>query len=222
MKTLLFSDSHLTNKFDSELFDYISKLVKSADQVVINGDFWDAYLTSFDAFCNSEWKKLFPLLKKKNTVYVVGNHDKLEFMDERCNVFSNLQVEDYEFKSGKKEFYVTHGHLIMPAYDNMFFFRNPLFVRYFYKIMNYFAYQVIGFKQLYAFFENKKNIEQFLGLKKFSKEKNVKGQFFIFGHSHVPNLNINDNFISLGEFQKKKRSYCMIDDGEIEFVVQKF
>lgn len=222
MKTLVFSDSHLTNKFDSELFDYISNLVKSADQVIINGDFWDAYLTTFDALCNSEWQKLFPLLKMKNAVYVVGNHDKLQFMDERRKLFSNLQVEDYEFKSGTKEFYVTHGHLIMPTYDNMLFFKNPLFVRFFYKIVNYLVHQVTGFKQLFAFFENKKNLKQFFGLKKFSEEKNIKGQFFIFGHSHIPNLNINDNFISLGELQKKKRSYCIINDGEIEFFAQKF
>jgi len=55
MKTLIFADTHLTEKFDVKLFDYIAPLALKADQIIINGDFWDSYLTSFDQFMSSSW-----------------------------------------------------------------------------------------------------------------------------------------------------------------------
>ena len=218
MKVLIFSDTHLTHKFDIELFDYIAKLVKSADQVIINGDFWDAYLTTFNKFLNSDWKRLFPLLKKKNTVYIFGNHDKKEFMDKRYNFFSNKQSLDYEFKSGKRDFYVTHGHLIVPTYDNLLFFKNPLFVRFFYKLYVYAVTEISLFRTFFLVFDDKKNNKQLSVIKKHVKDKKQNKQFFIFGHSHVPNLKIHEQFISLGALQKNSKHYCLIEDGYIELI----
>jgi len=68
MKILIFSDTHLTSKFDQEKFDFLKKIVNSSDRVIINGDFWDSWFTNFDDFVKSRWNKLFPLLKKKNTM----------------------------------------------------------------------------------------------------------------------------------------------------------
>ncbi len=217
LKTLIFSDSHLTHKFDKEFFDYIANLIKGVDQVIINGDFWDAYLTSFRKFTRSKWQKLFPLLKQKHTVYVVGNHDKLKFMNKKYLLFSDQQVEYYEFRSGNREFYVTHGHLISPTYDNIFFFKNPIFVRFVYRFLLFLVYKIgLG----YSFFkkaEFKKNTQQLKAVKKFSVQRN-KDQFFIFGHSHLPMLKVSDHFISLGPLQKDWLNYCIIEDGYITLV----
>ncbi|MBP7740716.1 metallophosphoesterase family protein [Candidatus Woesebacteria bacterium] len=216
MKILIFSDSHLTHKFDKELFDYISKLVKNVDQVIINGDFWDAYLTSYKKFTNSKWNELFPILKKKNTIYVFGNHDKKKFMNGKHDLFSIHQADDYEFKSGNRDFYITHGHLISPTYDNILFFRNPMFVRFLYRIFVFLTRKVKVFAKLFNPVEKKKNHKKLEILKEYSDKKKIGGQFFIFGHSHVPMLNISDNFISLGTMQGKMGGYCIIDDGKID------
>lgn len=218
MKTLVFSDSHLTHKFDSEWFDYIKKLIKSADQVVINGDFWDGYLTTFDAFCKSKWKKLFPLLKKKNTVYVLGNHDKKEFMDERVNLFSNVQTLEHVFKSGNKNFIVQHGHLISPAEDKRFIFRNPEFTRPIYTLFVY-------LKENFSFFEKlvnniyleKKDAKQHLEVRKYATKKRKKNTYFIFGHSHVFDFDSELKFISCALTNKSKYSYVFITNGKIDY-----
>lgn len=216
MKILIFSDSHLTHKFNQDLYDYISNLIKDVDQVIINGDFWDAYLTTFDKFINSEWKKLFPLLKKKNAIYIFGNHDKQKFMDHRYNLFSRKQNTFYEFKSGKRDFYVTHGHLISPSYDNILFFRNPSFVRFMYVVLIYLLQRIKILSRIHNIFEYRKNLEQLNELKNFTQKNKLDNQFFVFGHSHVPDLRISENFICLGPMQNKLGCYCLIDDGYID------
>jgi predicted phosphodiesterase len=217
MKILVFSDTHLTDKFDKELYDYIAKLVKSADQVIINGDFWDAYLTTFNKFLESDWKKLFPLLKKKNTIYIFGNHDKEKFMDSRYNLFSDIQDTYHEFKSGEREFYITHGHLIVPTYDSFFLFKNPSFVRYMYRLFIFLVSRFIVLTKLFVFFEHKKNIQQLQRMKQFTDSKHTN-QFFIFGHSHIPDLRISEHFISLGKLQSDVKHHCMIEDGYVDLI----
>lgn len=217
MKTLVFSDSHLTHKFDPEWFDYIKKLIKSADQVVINGDFWDGYLTTFDRFCKSEWKKLFPLLKKKNAVYVLGNHDKAEFMDDRVNLFSNFQTLKHVFKSGGKNFVVQHGHLISPADDTRFIFRNPEFTRPIYQVFVYLKENFSFFEKLVnTLFQNKKDAKQLAQIKKYVAKKHKKNTFFIFGHSHIFDNDSKLQFVSCALKNKEQYSYVLITDGKID------
>jgi predicted phosphodiesterase len=43
MKTIIFSDTHLTDQFDPELYKALENMIQEADQVIINGDFWDGY-----------------------------------------------------------------------------------------------------------------------------------------------------------------------------------
>ncbi|MBU0974482.1 metallophosphoesterase family protein [Patescibacteria group bacterium] len=218
MKTLIFSDSHLTHRFDQELFDYISNLIKDADQVIINGDFWDGYLTTYRRFIKSPWSQLFPLLKAKNAVYIFGNHDKKKFMHGKHDLFSVEQSEDYEFKSGSRDFYVTHGHLISPTYDNILFFRNPMFVRFLYKIFIFLTNKIVVFAKLFNIFDYKINLKKLAIFKDFSDKDKKDGQYFIFGHCHMPVINISENFIILGPLQKKQRSYCLIEDGYIDLI----
>jgi predicted MPP superfamily phosphohydrolase len=88
MQTLIFSDTHLTKGFNRKKYEFLREIIEPVDRVIINGDFWDGYLTSFDKFVNSEWQKLFPLLKEKQTIYLYGNHDKTKWCDSRVNLFS--------------------------------------------------------------------------------------------------------------------------------------
>jgi len=93
-KILLFSDSHLHPPiFKKAYFDRLVNLIEQADQVIINGDFWEGYFYSFDQFVNSKWNQLFPLLKQKHTIYLPGNHDLMSKLDKRTNLFSSAVVE---------------------------------------------------------------------------------------------------------------------------------
>lgn len=215
MKTLIFSDSHLTDKFDQELFDYISNLVKDVDQVILNGDFWDGYLTTFDSFVNSEWSKLFPLLKEKKTIFIFGNHDEMKFMDERVNLFSDQQLNFHEFKSGEKSIYVAHGHLIAPTYNELPLLGYPIYMRTIYSGLVFLREKYSIFDNFLLLFERKKTVRQIKQLTKFATQNFKKNRVMIFGHIHVPLVKKSNNLIIMGKFKDEKR-YCIIENGKIQ------
>jgi predicted phosphodiesterase len=217
MKILIFSDTHLTHKFEPDLYDYISKVVKSADQVIINGDFWDAYLTTFDQFINSEWKKLFKLLKKKKAIYIFGNHDKEEFMDDRFNLFSVEQALQYTFKSKNKTIHVEHGHLIAPAYDSHFIWSNPKFIRGIYSSVLYYRNKYDFIDNIFHFiFEKKGNLFQLLVLRQYSVKHYEKNTYYVFGHCHTKFLDKKFNFLSCSFTKQAKLSYCLVENGRVK------
>jgi predicted MPP superfamily phosphohydrolase len=221
MKILVFGDSHLTDKFNLEWFDYIANLIKSADQVIINGDFWDGYLTTFDKFCESSWKNLFPLLKEKNTVYLFGNHDKEHFMDQRMNLFSYKQGLKHTLQSGEKIINIEHGHLIAPAYDD-----NPLFGNQ--KIMSPIFKFLMGILAVskpirkmqhgWEYTDGLKMLEKYIQsvAKKFDKK-----YYHIFNHSHVHKIIPQMNIINLGVLQSKRRHYLLIENGKFNIIPRK-
>ena len=113
MKTIVVSDTHLTAKFDKTKFNFLFNLFSSCDKLIVNGDFWSCYSSTFDEFVNSDWKELFPIMLRKNTTYIYGNHDREEFMDERINLFSNSACLRTKFTNGKTTFHIEHGHLFL-------------------------------------------------------------------------------------------------------------
>lgn len=216
MKILVFSDTHLTEHFDLEWFDYIAKLIKKADQVIINGDFWDGYLTTFDAFCNSEWQKLFPLLKKKQTVYVTGNHDKEEFMDERCNLFSDMRTLKHTFKCGRKSFTVQHGHLVSPAADHQYVLGNATFIRPFYRMFTYSYLSSPLFNTVVNYvYQDYTDLRQQFEIKEYVLKKYKKNSHFIFGHTHIYERDEDLNFFSCALTPRANNSYVLIEDGKV-------
>ena len=64
-KILIFSDTHLTKRFEEKKYNLLVRLVSSSDRVIINGDFWDSWFVSFKDFLGSKWNKLFPLLRER-------------------------------------------------------------------------------------------------------------------------------------------------------------
>lgn len=222
MKTLIFSDTHLTHYFDEDLFDYIAKLVKNADQVVINGDFWDAYLTTFDQFYNSEWQKLFPLLKKKKTIYVTGNHDKPEFMDERVYSFCEVQTIAYSFESEGKKYNVQHGHLISPAEDIRWVFKNPNFIRTLYRLLVYTKENSLFLKNIIdTVYQEKKDKEQLEEFIEYAKKYLHDKTYFIFGHCHIKHSDQKNRIFTAGFLKDAEFSYVIIENGKITVQVCK-
>jgi len=110
MQTLVFSDTHFSKKFNKRQFNALVKQISYADRVVINGDFWEALDITFDDFINSEWNKLFPFLKQKQTVYVYGNHDDPYFSDDRVYQFCDRAVKEYLLETPSNKYLFRHGH----------------------------------------------------------------------------------------------------------------
>lgn len=109
MKTLVISDIHLSRKFDQKKLDFLYSLFSLYDEIVLNGDFWCYYSFDFKDFLDSKWNELFPILKKKNTIYVYGNHDREDWCNEGVNLFSKKQVFKYLIRLGKRKFVIEHG-----------------------------------------------------------------------------------------------------------------
>src|SRR3989339_340208 len=122
MKILVFSDTHLYLPFDQKKFDFLKKIISESDQVIINGDFFDSYINTFDEFIKSPWKQLFPLLKKKEAVYLFGNHDLKKVSDNRVGLFSVSQKNRHQIIINNKKFLIEHGHLTRPTLDTRFHF----------------------------------------------------------------------------------------------------
>lgn len=216
MNILIFSDTHLTHKFNKDLFDYIVKLIKKADQVVINGDFWDAYLTTFDSFCKSKWQKLFKLLKNKNTVYVTGNHDKFEYLDKRVKLFSSEVARKYILKFNKKSIIIQHGHIISPSEDNLFLFRNVNLTRPFYKFFVYLKQHLKIFRDIVNYlYQDKKDQKQLDGFINYVKSLDNKNEEYIFGHCHIKYQDKNLGIYSCGFLKEAQFSYVMLNDDKI-------
>ena len=209
MKTLIFSDSHLSNRFDPKKFAFLKKIVSTADKVIINGDFWEGYTCTFTELVNSPWKQLFPLLKEKNTVYLYGNHDKKSYSDQKTKLFSTTQGIRYKFKSGNKIFHVEHGDRLMPLLD-AYLAKYPKFLNDFFETTEGFMFRYFGKLHLYLFFKslNEK-------IKKRIADKFKKNEYLVCGHTNFAEIDLERNFINSGFIKHKIGYYLIIEDGDI-------
>ncbi len=221
MKRLIFSDSHLTNELEPKLYDYITKLIKSVDQVIINGDFWESYVINFDEFINSEWSKLFPLLLKKNTIYIYGNHDSSEVVDDQAELFSVSQVEKYQFKAGKKSVTVTHGHHIAPEFDGVF----PAVTRrygHWYPLIFRLSRSPSRFGQIYRLLKQQHYLYNMRRLRAHAQNIFEENELLITGHSHIQVDDRDNGFINLGPFQQGWARYLLIDGSKITLKEERY
>lgn len=213
MRILVFSDSHLTSKFDKKKYILLKRIVSESDQVIINGDFWDGYLTTFDTFINSEWQSLFPLLKSKKAVYLFGNHDKREYADERMELFSDKQMDAYLLKIGATTYYFEHGHVLSPAIDSRI---SSMYIK---KLMTYIAHA----RPMRALFrmagmEERRNRH----FKRKTDEKRSPTSMFAFGHSHFPEHDPDANFINSGFIHFGHASYIIITENSVELKKERY
>ena len=216
MKTLVFSDTHLTSRFNEGKFQFLKKIIEPVDQVIINGDFWDGYLTSFDEFVKSDWKKLFPVLKQKKTIYIYGNHDKTKWMDKRVNLFSIKQTKLLKRRFKDKELIIQHGHLTENGSKN--------------NLINWKKNKLICRLAL----NTRRGLTRILGPDIINlappviiKHRKIKGwverkigqkQILICGHSHRAYFNPEKKYINCGFVNGSHAQYLIIGDEEIELV----
>ena len=217
MKTIIISDLHLTARFNKRTFNFLKDLINSVDKVIINGDFWDSYLTSFDKFVKSKWKALFPLLKAKNTHYNYGNHDRKKDCDERVDLFSVTQAESLNLWVGDLEFLIKHGNDLKPAFVERYpFFDKRLLSNLFYKYTFFPFYSFLQRISKGRFYKNKKTARDMINfLKDWARENMGDDQILVCSHSHRGYVDWENGFLSTGCLQNHWAEYLLIIDNEI-------
>jgi predicted phosphodiesterase len=212
MNILIFSDTHLYLPFDQKKFDFLKKIISESDRVIINGDFFDEYMISFDDFVKSKWNELFPLLKSKKTVYIFGNHDQQKFSDKRLSLFSDLQVPYYNLPTTQYNLVFTHGHQFRKTADisikNYIEKIMPL-VTLVMKIAHH-------FRQMMANIFGRKFLEyRFAYRNVATKTKAIKtlkkNEFIIIGHNHWGEIDEKNHFACDGSILYGFAQYLIID-----------
>jgi predicted phosphodiesterase len=218
MTIVIFSDTHLTDIFEDSKFRCLARIIERADRVIINGDFWDRYLTTFDKFVRSEWRKLFPLLKKKKTVYLYGNHDKRQYRDSRVNYFSEKQTDIYKLSVGRSILHVEHGDRIAPAEDTWLprFFFQPIFLKPYIFYREYLPLKMFGPRILVKY---KKQNDK---LKSWFKANLPQNNILVTGHSHLPEFNLKKGFINLGLIRHGFAYYLLIKNKQLELIGENY
>lgn len=219
MKILVFSDTHLTETFDEKKYIFLKKIISQADRVIINGDFWDGYLTTFDKFISSEWKKLFPLLKKKYGVYLFGNHDEKKLSDKRVRLFSISQKKIYRININNKKFIFEHGNRILPSFDQKM---EKIFDKISFIVMPtmHIVYKVLLMLFGYLFIDYYFSRFNRMLKKRISKKKNNVVR--IFGHTHYPEIDLTSNFANTGSNMFGFGQYIIINHGKISLHKERY
>ncbi|NTU46184.1 hypothetical protein HGA88_01010 [Candidatus Roizmanbacteria bacterium] len=213
MNVLVFSDTHLTVPFEQEKYNFLVRLIKKADTVIINGDFWDGYLTDYKTFVRSSWVKLFPLLKEKHTVYVYGNHDKASFTNtNQVSQFSDIQTVVYRATIDGTTCVFQHGNRITPFFEELGFYHPPKIVI---SLLNFIE------KIMTRVFRNK-----YIGLisqkynnkmKRYAKKHLKPGELLFCGHTHCAEFDLQHQFVNTGFIRYGLAQYVWIRNGKVEF-----
>lgn len=214
MNILIFSDTHLYLPFDEKKYNFLKKIIEKSERVIINGDFFDNYMTDFDKFVNSPWNKLFPLLKNKKTVYIYGNHDKRSFSDRRVDLFSDIQAERYKIKTQNKTFIFEHGQKTRVTPDTAWelskeilhygmcigHFIRRLMVKVFGKIF-------ITLRFAHRNVKSKRKIAEMY--------KPQDNEIYIIGHNHFGGVDEKNHFAASGMILYGFASYLTIENDKI-------
>jgi predicted phosphodiesterase len=212
MEILVISDTHLTTPFEEKKFKFLTNLILSSDRVIINGDFWDGYLTTFEKFIDSPWKNLFPLLKSKNTVYIFGNHDKSTFANKsKFKLFSDLQTNSYRLTINNISYLFEHGNRLLPFDDEKIIepLTSPLRST---KIIDTLEQKLIRrFGSRFQKLLRKNN--KIIKLKALKELKN--NEYYVCGHTHCAEIDHTNRFINSGLIKGGLGQYLLIKNHSV-------
>lgn len=115
MQTLIMSDLHIGFKY-SRAKDVLSVLESEKyDRLILNGDIFDIssmmIRPHWDEHHTAVLKKILKVAKKKEVVYVIGNHDyPLMHLEEYTNKLAGVNIcREYVYESGDKRILCLHG-----------------------------------------------------------------------------------------------------------------
>ncbi len=213
MKILIISDTHLDFPIEQSKLDFLKKIISQADQVIINGDFWEGQEVRFNWFINSRWSELFPLLLKRKTIYLYGNHDMRKMTDDRVKLFSVEQHLRYRLKLKDKVLVIEHGNRLCPFVDE-----DP------WKILT-----PTGFAMKFIIAHIEKRIIHTLGpkfvtrscvrynkiIKKKLKKELKPNEIYVCGHTHAAEFSPEQQFINSGFMKYGIAQYIWIENNTI-------
>ena len=182
---LVISDTHLSAHFDPVLAQLLTRVINDADQVVLNGDVWDMYLTKFDSFVSSKWSILFQLLLEKRAIYLPGNHDPVEKMNDSWHLFAEVLTDTWTVHAGEQTIHITHGH----RHSRSFEARHPQIAKYTnkgYPLVDYVEDRRPWWGEPILRYMQQESIDRRDELQAFARRQRSPGTAYIFGHAHLP------------------------------------
>lgn len=220
MATFVFADTHLSEQFDPKLCSALEQRIVAADTTIILGDLWDWYRCSFDEFYNSEWSQLFPLIHKKKSYYVLGNHDRSEFMDERVKNISQWVGEAINLELDGVQIHCEHGDAIAPSKDH-YFPRISKLTRGIYR--RYYPMEVaVGRKAKWI--GRAVNLTQWsvhLRMMRYV-QAHTSEVMRLMGHSHIPTADPAHQYFNPGATGMGWLRYLWIESGSIELKQEQY
>ncbi len=223
MKILIISDIHIT-KFELKKLKLLQEIIEKHDKVIINGDLWDSWHITAEEFINSKYKKLFPLLLEKETVYIFGNHDPESTITSRqISKFAVEYGNSYEFKLGETLYHLEHGHLYLNKYYN-------------YSLPNKFYEKLVGLEipLIYTLAEEftrigykiypklQLNSKMMIKWNEFVKHNKPKNKFYIIGHTHKAEVDKKNKFANSGAIYYGHASYLTLEEDNIDLKKLKY
>ena len=216
MRTLIFSDTHLTDTFDQRRFDFLYQLIEPVDRVILNGDITDLYVSKF-AKIERKWSDLFALLSRKDTVYLHGNHDRLSWLKKQNISFTEHVAQNYILPWQGVAFYITHGDGIWTSLVG----RLPIIPRQ--KILGQFG---IYRDQFGIFMGGKSFLNRYRRMngkmKRWGRQHLQENQILVCGHTHLVEMDWENRFINTGFIRHGFAQYLLIDDDRIQLVDERY
>ncbi len=216
MKILVMSDIHLA-KFDEKKYEFLKNIIKEHDKVIIIGDFWDSWHTTSKKFINSKYKKLFPLLLKKKTVYIFGNHDpSLKIPEDYLSRFCINHCNKYKLEVGNKIYYLEHGHGFSPEVH-----KRDIVIRVYALIINLETKWMhnltnsllkLGYKLFPKLVTDSRLTQRWNNI---IKELKPQNKFYIIGHTHRAEVDKENQFANSGAIHYGYASYLTITENDI-------
>ena len=207
---IIVSDLHLTKDFDQEKYNYLEKLFKKADQLIIAGDFWSYYSCTLDQFLKSKWNGFFSLMLEKNCIHIYGNHDRKEWSHSGEKIYCSKACDYYDIEQEGIKIRIEHGHKIFG--DSI---TNPTFLKVhrwlqvdrinyaiqdlLIKILGVEKYSSIGIKinEIY---------------KEEAKRRNMEGTYLLTAHSHKAEISTKEHYLNPGFIRAGYASYILVND----------
>lgn len=217
MKYLIISDTHLTDKLEKRKFKFLLNLVSQYENIIINGDFWEARYVDAKKFMKSKYIPLFEALKSKNTTYIYGNHDPKYVAEEVAKTVSNKQIDRVKLNIGGRKFNIEHGHrFIHPNIEKK---GNPNILKYMDLIGSGF-FERFFFPLTVMLLGKKWNKETIASIQ---KDKTIDAdEIVICGHTHVPVFDLKQRFIDIGRIRANYATYLVIDDDKIHQIKTRY
>ena len=206
---LIFSETHLTHLPDERKLQFFLRIVGQANEVIINGDFWDYYLTSPTLFISSlAWQPLSILLKQKSAVYLYGKHDSETMCDGIENTFSSQLLHAYQLRQSGLTFHIEQGNTIAPDLDEIHT-HAPNFIKVIGSLLDNFF--TLIFKK--HFLKRHKKINTLMIKRQLVHLS--RSTLLICGHSRYAELSPCENHASSGSIRSGIGSYLTINNGKV-------